>query len=325
LPFNPASGTGSATTELVFPVNSTGADLTGTAVVAGQTVSVSQAFTAQTFADVPPSVFYFDAVNLLAQKNVTSGCSTTPFDFCPNGQITRAEMAVFIVSAMYGVNTFTPSQTPYFNDVPVGSFGFPWIQEMYELGITAGCGNGNFCPNQNVTRDEMAVFLIKARYGSSTLFTYPSTPYFTDVPATYWAFPWIQRFAQDGITSGCGVGLFCPAQPVIRGDMAVFVMRALYNQLLPVGTSVISQATPNVLTPGVSQTVTLIGLNTNWLQGTSALSPIPGVLVGSIKVSSPTVMSVTFIPQTNAPAQPDSLLVVTGTEQDVLPSGILIQ
>ena len=49
-----------------------------------------------------------------------------------------------------------------FNDVPVGAFGFQHIEALVASGITAGCGGGNFCPNGNVTRAQMAVFLAKA-------------------------------------------------------------------------------------------------------------------------------------------------------------------
>jgi S-layer homology domain len=49
-----------------------------------------------------------------------------------------------------------------FGDVPKSSPQFQFIQALYEAGITAGCGGGNFCPSNPVTRGEMAVFLAKA-------------------------------------------------------------------------------------------------------------------------------------------------------------------
>ena len=49
-----------------------------------------------------------------------------------------------------------------FNDVPVGSFGFQHIEALAASGITAGCGGGAFCPNNTLTRAEMAIFLAKA-------------------------------------------------------------------------------------------------------------------------------------------------------------------
>jgi len=49
-----------------------------------------------------------------------------------------------------------------FSDVPVGSFGFQYIEALAASGITSGCGGGNFCPNEPLTRVQMAIFLAKA-------------------------------------------------------------------------------------------------------------------------------------------------------------------
>jgi len=49
-----------------------------------------------------------------------------------------------------------------FGDVPVGAFGFKHVEALAASGITAGCGGGNFCPDREITRVEMAVFLAKA-------------------------------------------------------------------------------------------------------------------------------------------------------------------
>ena len=52
-----------------------------------------------------------------------------------------------------------------FNDVPQDHWAFPFIEELADRGITAGCGAGNFCPNDEVTRAQMAVFLIRTIRG----------------------------------------------------------------------------------------------------------------------------------------------------------------
>ena len=51
---------------------------------------------------------------------------------------------------------------PIFTDVPVGSFAADWIEQLAIEGITSGCGGGNYCPDSDVTRDQMAVFLVRA-------------------------------------------------------------------------------------------------------------------------------------------------------------------
>ena len=49
-----------------------------------------------------------------------------------------------------------------FNDVPTGHPYFQFIEALARSGITGGCGGGNFCPDNPVTRGQMAVFLAKA-------------------------------------------------------------------------------------------------------------------------------------------------------------------
>jgi len=52
--------------------------------------------------------------------------------------------------------------TATFDDVPLGSFGFKQIEALVDSGITGGCGGDNFCPDDTLTRAQMAVFLAKA-------------------------------------------------------------------------------------------------------------------------------------------------------------------
>jgi hypothetical protein len=58
-----------------------------------------------------------------------------------------------------------------FNDVPASSPFCPFIEELARLGITGGCGGGNFCPGDPVTRQQMAAFLVKALLAGNLKFT----------------------------------------------------------------------------------------------------------------------------------------------------------
>ena len=51
---------------------------------------------------------------------------------------------------------------PTFNDVPQDYWAFSFIEQFAALGITSGCGNGNFCPEDTVTRAQMSVFVMRA-------------------------------------------------------------------------------------------------------------------------------------------------------------------
>ena len=317
-----ASGTGTSAIGAIVSLNSSGADRTGTVTIAGQTFTVFQDFTPQTFTDVTPSEYYFDAVNELAAHEITAGCGGT--DYCPATVVTRDEMAIFIVRSVYGGDDFTYSSTPYFNDVTSATFGFAWIQKLFELGISAGCGGGDYCPTAQVTRDQMAIFIIRARYGATTAFTVPPGAFFTDVPSTYFAFPWIQRMKEDFITGGCGAATYCPATPVTRGDMAIFIMRAGFNQLLPVGTPFISAIAPNSLTHGTSATFNVTGVNTHFGPST-VIVPAAGVTATNIHVTSLTQLSVTLTAASSALLQPDAIYIQTEPEEAVLPNGLVVQ
>jgi hypothetical protein len=268
----PTSGAGGGTLTATLSANTTGADRIGSILINDAIVPVTQAFTAEVFADVPPSAYYFDAVNLLADKGITDGCS--PTDFCPTQSATRAEMAILIVRSVFGGDNFSYGDTPYFTDVPAGSFGFAWIQKMFELGITNGCRPGLFCPSSDVTRAQMAIFIIRMRYGSSYNFDYPSVPYFADVSPSTFGWAWIQRMKEDNITSGCEATLYCPNNPVTRGDMAIFIMHGGFNELLPLTEPVLSSINPAVIYQGGSPvTYTITGVNTNFASGSTTLAP----------------------------------------------------
>jgi hypothetical protein len=118
-----------------------------------------------------------------------------------------------------------------FGDVPLGHWAGSWIEQLALEGITAGCGGGNYCPSSPVSRDQMAVFLLRAKHGSSYV-PPAATGVFQDVPTSYWAAAWIEQLALEGITSGCSVTPknYCPTSPVLRDQMAVFLVRAFNLQ-----------------------------------------------------------------------------------------------
>ena len=55
-----------------------------------------------------------------------------------------------------------------FTDVPEGNIFHGDVATIFRAGITAGCGGGNYCPGTPVSRQQMAVFLLKAEHGSAT-------------------------------------------------------------------------------------------------------------------------------------------------------------
>jgi hypothetical protein len=56
---------------------------------------------------------------------------------------------------------------------------------------------------------------------------------FTDVTNSNWAAAWIEQLASEGITGGCGVGQYCPNGPVMRDQMAMFLVRSFPSLQVP--------------------------------------------------------------------------------------------
>ncbi len=178
------------------------------------------------FADVHPTHWAKSWIERLYNASVTGGCGTSPLIYCPEVSVTRDQMAVFILRGLHG-NTYTPPSATgtTFGDVPAGYWSAAWIEALADEGITGGCGNGNYCPTQAVTRAQMAVFLLRVEHGNTYTPPTASGAQFSDVPATYWSAAWIEQLAAESITGGCGGGKFCPNAPVTRAQMAVFLVK----------------------------------------------------------------------------------------------------
>jgi len=113
------------------------------------------------FADVGASDFAAAWIEDLYARGVTGGCATNPLRYCPDSSVTRAQMAVFLLKAEHGSSYTPPACTGEFGDVACPSLFADWIEQLSAEGVTAGCGNGNYCPESPVNRAQMAVFLTK--------------------------------------------------------------------------------------------------------------------------------------------------------------------
>ncbi len=110
------------------------------------------------FTDVPPEDPFAPWIEELAARGVTSGCGEGKF--CPDAPVTRAQMAAFLLVTLEGALYTPPPAVGMFADVSRNDPFAPWIEELARRGITAGCGGGNYCPDDPVTRAEMAVLLV---------------------------------------------------------------------------------------------------------------------------------------------------------------------
>ena len=157
---------------------------------------------------------------------MTGGCAAAP-NYCPGDSALRKQMAVFVLKAKEGSAYTPPPAVGIFNDVPASDPFAPWIEELFNRGVVAGCGapgGPNYCPNDPVLRQQMAVFLLRTLLGSS--YTPPScTSLFGDVTCPGLFSDWIEDLFNRGIAAGCGGSNFCPTNPNTRGQMAPFLAK----------------------------------------------------------------------------------------------------
>jgi len=114
-----------------------------------------------------------------------------------------------------------------FLDVPESQQFNEWVNRLVRNEITVGVGGGNYGVGQNTLRQQMAVFLLKAKYGLCFVPPPCTVPVFPDVPCSSSFAPWINELVAQGITTGCGGGNFCPTNAVNRQQMAVFLLKTL--------------------------------------------------------------------------------------------------
>jgi hypothetical protein len=131
----------------------------------------------------------------------------------------KAPAGGFPIGAVCNAAPSEPTCPAAFKDI-CGSAHQEGIEWLAKQGLSAGCGNGNYCPDQGVTRGQMAAFLAAA------LELPPGPDKFTDDEGSIYEDA-INAVAAAGITAGCNVAgtEFCPGKEVTREQMATFLVR----------------------------------------------------------------------------------------------------
>ena len=174
-------------------------------------------------ADVQMGGEPFDAVAALAEDGVLAGTECGSGLFCPGDPIPRWLMAVWLVRIVDGQDP-EPISKSRFADVDAGQWWAAHSERLAELGITRGCGTepARYCPDDSVTRAQMASFLMRAfRLDPALPAGFVDTHGNHDVAA-------IDALHTAGITEGCSADPleFCPDRATTRIQMALFLERA---------------------------------------------------------------------------------------------------
>jgi hypothetical protein len=115
------------------------------------------------FADVPKGHPFAAWIEELFAEGITGGCDTSPLRYCPDQSVARGQMAVLLLRSAHGPSYEPPAATGIFADMPKGHPFARWIEQLFTEGITGGCDTGplRYCPDDLVTRGQMAVFLVR--------------------------------------------------------------------------------------------------------------------------------------------------------------------
>jgi hypothetical protein len=220
-----------------------------------------------TFGDADGNV-HESAIEKIAALGITRGCNPPRNDlYCPGNHVTRGQMAAFLV------RTFDLSATgAIFTDTGASVFATD-IDRLATAGITRGCNpptNDQFCPDELVTRGQMAAFLVRALDLED-----PSAIAFSDTDGHVFEDD-ISRLAAAGITRGCNPpsnDRFCPDEPVRRDEMATFLSRT-YDIHVTGSTTTSSSSTTSSSTTSITTPVTSSSTSTS--TSTTTTTTLPG-------------------------------------------------
>jgi hypothetical protein len=170
------------------------------------------------FSDINCGHWGYVYIKYLYAHNITSGYPDGTFK--PENQITRAEVAAFIIRAMN--LSYTGGLTD-FPDVPNTHWSYPFVMAAKQNGIISGYPDGRFKPDNKVTRSEISVMVTNARD-----WTYSGgLTDFPDVPNTHWSYPYVMAVKEKNIVGGYPDGTFKPDNSATRAENSVMISKMM--------------------------------------------------------------------------------------------------
>ncbi len=156
-------------------------------------------------------------IEIITTAAIAEGCGNADSRrFCPDDPVTRGQMATYLARLL----DLPAADLDHFTD-DNGTTHENNINSLAATGITQGCDNHRYCPDQPITRGQTATYLAR-------VLDLPAADldHFTDDNGTTHENN-INSLAATGITQGCDNHRYCPDQPITRGQMATYLARVL--------------------------------------------------------------------------------------------------
>lgn len=178
----------------------------------------------KSFADVQASYWASAAIKSLAAKQIVNGVNEK--EFAPQANVTRAEFAAMLIRAL-GVKA---EGSASFSDIEAGKWYSGYAAAASKLGIVKGRSGNRFAPNEMISREEMAVMIIRAyevRKGNESASESAEAAFADQSQISPWAAASVSAAAELGLVQGRANGAFVPKGKMTRAESA----QVIYNLL----------------------------------------------------------------------------------------------
>jgi beta propeller repeat protein len=183
-----------------------------------------------TFPDVPfqPEHWALHAILACVDAGIVQGYPSG--NYGPDDTVSRAQMAVYISRALAGGDAgvpASPTTVSFPDDVPADHWAYRYVEYAVAEGVVQGYDATHYRPDTIVTRDQMAVFVARAKQWVTIGEAMNTAPeLFSDVAAGFWCGTAVQACVTHGVVNGYPDGTYHPERQVTRDQMAVYIARA---------------------------------------------------------------------------------------------------
>ncbi|MBH5319138.1 S-layer homology domain-containing protein [Paenibacillus sp. GSMTC-2017] len=179
----------------------------------------------RSFNDVNSEQWAHDYIKLLTAKHILEGIDKDNFN--PSGNITRAQFAAIISRTLELESDVSTEST--FSDVNPTSWYAGYVVAAKNAGLLEGSTDGKFSPNDNITREEMAVIIGKLIEKNPSLSSQNSinVTFKDQNKISDWASEYVKAAAEAGLLSGKQNGNFDPKANLTRAEAAKIIYQIL--------------------------------------------------------------------------------------------------